>query len=278
MFKSIFYNEAQRTGSLSNITRTSQWSHLDDIVYDVADKKMNTICREQAVVKWIAVRIWAYKEWGPLHLSVKCFVCRPFGKDQTRPWRSRGFLPVKMRPEQRDVSLLMLGLPINPSYLDLARKSLLLVHSAKVQAPGMLHPQLTMICSPNTPKRLFSPPPIWSSCLFQILFFPLLTLQGLARLLAWLEGVEKKVSKPIGTRAPNLFLESVLFFFENKKATGRNRQYWGERGLFLIWPGLPSVLPRQRHNHSTMGKEGGSDEGGEVFFLQNHGQNYGPSS
>lgn len=178
----------------------------------------------------------------------------------------------------RDVSLLMLGLPINPSYLDLARKSLLLVRSAKVQAPGMLHPQLTMICSPNTPKRLFSPPPIWSSCLFQILFFPLLTLQGLARLLAWLEGVEKKVSKPIGTRAPNLFLESVLFFFENKKATGRNRQYWGERGLFLIWPGLPSVLPRQRHNHSTMGKEGGSDEGGEVFFLQNRGQNYGPSS
>lgn len=213
-----------------------------------------------------------------MHLSVKCFVCRPFGKDQTRPWRSRGFLPVKMRPEQRDVSLLMLGLPINPSYLDLARKSLLLVRSAKVQAPGMLHPQLTMICSPNTPKRLFSPPPIWSSCLFQILFFPLLTLQGLARLLAWLEGVEKKVSKPIGTRAPNLFLESILFFFENKKATGRNRQYWGERGLFLIWPGLPSVLPRQRHNHSTMGKEGGSDEGGEVFFLQNRGQNYGPSS
>lgn len=93
-----------------------------------------------------------------MHLSVKCFVCRPFGKDQTRPWRSRGFLPVKMRPEQRDVSLLMLGLPINPSYLDLARKSLLLVRSAKVQAPGMLHPRLTMICSPNTPKRLFFSP------------------------------------------------------------------------------------------------------------------------
>ena len=188
---------------------------------------------------------------------MSCFVCRPFGKDQTLFWRSPGYRPVKMRPDQRKVSLHPLGLPINPSYLQLARKSLLPVPSTEDQAPGMLHPQLTTILSPNTLERLFSP--LWSSCLLRVLFFPLLSLQGLARLLAWLEGVEKKVSKPIGTRAPNLFLESVLFFFENKKATGRNRQYWGEGGLFLIWPGLPPVLPRQRQNHSTMGKEGGSD-------------------
>lgn len=199
---------------------------------------------------------YGYKEWESLHSGVSCFVCRPFGKDQTLLWRSLGYRPVKMRPDQREVSLLMLGLPINPSYLQLARKSLLLVPSAEGLAPGMLRPQLTTILSPNTLERLFSPSdPLVS---YEFCFFPLLSLQGLARLLAWLEGVEKKVSKPIGTRAPNLFLESVLFFFENKKATGRNRQYRGEGGLFLIWPGLPPVLPRQRQNHSTMEKEGGS--------------------
>lgn len=73
------------------------------------------------------------------------------------------------------------------------------------------------------------------------LFFLLCSL--LARLLAWLEWVEKNVSKPIGTRAPNLFLESVLFsfFFQNKKATGKNRQYWGEGVCFSF--GQACLLP-----------------------------------
>lgn len=56
--------------------------------------------------------------------------CEPLclqGKDQTLLWRSRGYCPVKMKPGQREVFLLLLGLPINPSYLQLARKSPLLV-------------------------------------------------------------------------------------------------------------------------------------------------------
>lgn len=116
-------------------------------------------------------------------LTASCFVCRPFGKDQTFLWRSPGYRPVKMRPDQREVSLFMLGLPINPSYLQLARKSLLLVPSAERQAPGMLHPQLTTILSPNTLERLFFPlsDPLVS---YEFCFFPLLSLQGLARLLA----------------------------------------------------------------------------------------------
>lgn len=35
---------------------------------------------------------------------------------------------------------------------------------------------------------------------------------------------KKSLRKPLGTRAPILFLESALFFFQNKKATGKNRQ------------------------------------------------------
>lgn len=120
-------------------------------------------------LKW---RIWAHghKEWESLHTGVSCFVCRPFGKDQTVFWRSPGYCPVKMRPDQREVSLHPLGLPINPSYLQLARKSLLPVPSTEDQAPGMLHPQLTTILSPNTPERLF--PPSDRPVSYEFCFFP----------------------------------------------------------------------------------------------------------
>lgn len=124
-------------------------------------------------------------------------------------------------------------------------------------ASGMLHPQLTTILSPNTPQRLF--PPLIVLSLTSSVFSPALTSRSRQATCVTRGSGKKKVSKPIGTRAPNLFLESVLFFFENKKATGRNRQYEGEGGLFLIWSGLPPVLPRQRHNHSSTGREGGSD-------------------
>ncbi len=104
---------------------------------------------------------------------MSCFVCRPFGKDQTLLGRIPGYRPVKMRPDHREVSLLMLGLPINPSYLQLARKSPLLVPSAEGQAPGMLHLQLTTILSPNTPERLFSPSDRLVS--YEFCFFPALS-------------------------------------------------------------------------------------------------------
>lgn len=160
-----------------------------------------------------------------------------------RLWRSQDLYSVKSRPDQREVLILLLGLLINPSYLELAHKSLLPVLLA--QGPGMLLSQLTMILPPNT-ERDFLPPP-WSSCLLSSGFSLLsLSLQGPARLLAWLEGVEKSFQNPLA-REPQIYFWCVpfFFFFENKKATGRNRQYWGVGGLFFIWPGLPSVLPLQ---------------------------------
>lgn len=55
-----------------------------------------------------------------------CFhVCKavPFAKDQTPPCRNPGYCPVKMKPDQKEVFRLLLGLPINPLYLRLARTS-----------------------------------------------------------------------------------------------------------------------------------------------------------
>lgn len=109
-----------------------------------------------------------------MHWGVNCFVSRPIGEDQTLLWRIPGYRPVKMRPDQREVSLLMLGLLINPSYLQLARKSPLLVPLAEGQASGMLHPQLTTILSPNTPERL-SPPPLIALSLTSSVFSPALS-------------------------------------------------------------------------------------------------------
>lgn len=215
----------------------------------VTGRKMSTSCGDQSNVKR-RMGMYAF-EHGLLCL-------------QTLLWKSPAFHPVKTKPDQSKVLLLMLGLHLNPSYLKLARKSLLLVPSAEGLGPGMLHAQLTMILPPNSTKNFFFSLYIRSSCVgWALVFFPPASLSRSCQATCVTRGCgKKKVSKPIGTRAPNLFLESLLvffFFFENKKATGRNRQYWGEEGLFLIWPGLPSVLPRQRQNHSTMGKEGGSD-------------------
>ena len=152
----------------------------------------------------LCIGVWAALSAGPL-VRIRLL------------WRSPGYRPVKMRPDQREVSLLMLGLPINPSYLQLARKSPLPVPSAEGQAPGMLHPQLTAILSPNTPQRLFFFP-LRSSCLLRVLFFPLaLSLQGLARLLAWLEGVEKKGFKTHWHASPkSIFGERSFFLWKQK--------------------------------------------------------------
>lgn len=85
----------------------------------------------------------------------------------------------------------------------------------------MLHPMLTTILSPNTPEN--PSPPADHLVSYEFCFFPLVSLPSplLARLLAWLERVEKKPSKPLGTRAPNLFLESALFSFKTRKPQGK---------------------------------------------------------
>lgn len=66
----------------------------------------------------------------------------------------------------------------------------------------------------------------------------------------------------------SIFGERRFFFFslKTRKPQGKIGNSGAKGGLFLIWPGLPPVLPRQRHNHSTTGKECGSDEGRRSVF------------
>lgn len=56
------------------------------------------------------------------------------------------------------------------------------------------------------------------------LFFPLLSLQGLARLLAWLEGVEKKGFKTHWHASPkSIFGECSFFFLSKQKKSHREK-------------------------------------------------------
>lgn len=153
-----------------------------------------------------------------------CFhVCEAvlFAKDHTPICRNPGYCPVKMKPDQKEVFLLLLGLPINPLYLRFARTSPFRFSPEKGQAPGMVRSKLTTILSPNTQDR-HPPPP--SSCLLQVLFFPCSFFSSCqATCVTRVCGKKKKkrVSKAIGTRAPNLFLESVFFSFKTKKPQGK---------------------------------------------------------
>lgn len=124
-----------------------------------------------------------------------------------------------MKPDQKEVFLLLLGLRINPLYLRLARTSPFRFSPEKGQAPGMVSSKLTAILSPNTQER--HQPIILSVTNSTALSSPL------ARLLAWLEWVEKKSFKSHWHASPKSILGERLFFFQNKKTTGKNRQYWG---------------------------------------------------
>lgn len=151
-----------------------------------------------------------------------CFhVCEavPFAKDQTPLCRKPGYCPVKMKPDQKEVFLLLLGLPINPLYLRLARTSPFRFSPEKGQAPGMVRSKLTTILSPNTQER--HPPILLSvaSSVFPCSFFS--SCQATCVTRASGRKKKKKVSKAIGTRAPNLFLESVFFSFKTKKPQGK---------------------------------------------------------
>lgn len=141
-----------------------------------------------------------------------------FAKDHSPLWWNPGYRPVKMKPDQKEAFLLLLGLPINPLYLRLARTSPFLF-PWKGQAPRMVRSRLTAILPPNTQERDPHPPLIILSVTSSV--FPPALSSPPARLLAWLEWAEKKkkrVSKAIGTRAPNLFLESVFFFLSKQKS------------------------------------------------------------
>ena len=143
---------------------------------------------------------------------------------QTLLWRSPALHPVKTKPDQSAILLLMLGLRLNPSYLKLARKSLLLVPSAEGRGPEMLHAQLTMSLSPNSTKKHPPLSTVRSSCIWWALcFFPSLPCQGLARLLAWLEGVEKKKKRfqnPLARELQIYFRRAFFFSLKTKKPQG----------------------------------------------------------
>lgn len=108
----------------------------------------------------------------------------------------------------------------------------------------------------------------------------LYVLPDYGTVLAWLEGVEKKGLQILWHASPkSIFGEFFSFLLKTRKATGRNRQYWGEGCLFLIWPGLPSILLRSNVRTTALwGKRVAQTREEKCSFLQNHGQNCGPSS
>lgn len=205
-----------------------------------------------------------------------CFyVCKAdsFAKDRTPICRNPGYCPFKMKPDQKEVFLLLLGLPIKPLYLRLARTSPFRFSPEKGQTPGMVQSKLTTILSPNTQER--HPPPILLSVISSV--FPLLFLLLLPGYLRDQSEWKKRFQKPLA-REPQIYFWRGSFFLSKQKSHREKQAILGCRGLFLIWPGLPPVLPRQRHNHSALRKKCGLDKGGEVFSLQNHSQNYGLTS
>lgn len=139
-----------------------------------------------------------------------------------------GYRPVKMKPDQKEAFLLLLGLPVNPLYLRLAWTSPFLFPLKRVRLhgwSGLSLPQSFLL----THRRETSTPLIILSVTSSV--FPPALSSPPARLLAWLEWAEKKEKKGFKSHwhasPKSIFGERLFFFFQNKKATGKNRQYWG---------------------------------------------------
>lgn len=147
-----------------------------------------------------------------------CFhVCEavPFAKDQTPLCRKPGYCPVKMKPDQKEVFLLLLGLPINPLYLRLARTSPFRFSPEKGQAPGMVRSKLTTILSPNTQER--HPPILLSvaSSVFPCSFFS--SCQATCVTRASGRKKKKKFQKPLA-REPRIYFWRASFFLSKQKS------------------------------------------------------------
>lgn len=113
-------------------------------------------------------KIWAYghRKWESLHSGVSRFVC----KVRIRLFSGVAQATVQLKWSQtRERSfLLLLGLPINPSYLQLARKSCSLnTGPGSRDAPSEAYHNPF---SKHSRENFF--PPLWSSCLLRVLFFP----------------------------------------------------------------------------------------------------------
>lgn len=139
------------------------------------------------------------------------FFCEPFGKAQTPLPRSPGYHPVKMKPDQKEV----FGLFINSLYLLLARTSSFPVPSREGRAPVMRHAKLPTILSPSTPERLF---PRSSSCLLQVVFFPLRSLLFLPGYLRDKSDWGEKGFKNPLARDPQIYFWRAFFFLSKQKS------------------------------------------------------------
>lgn len=151
-------------------------------------------------------------------MSVRCFFCQHLGQDQTLLWRSPGYCPVKMKPDQREVFLLLLGLPINPLYLELARKSPLLVPSRLQGCSNLSFPQSFL----QTLQRDYFPP---SDHLvsYEFCFPPVLSsLFSSCQATCVTRVSGKKCFKTHWHASPkSIFGEPSFFFFKTKKPQGK---------------------------------------------------------
>lgn len=74
-------------------------------------------------------------------------------------------------------------------------------------------------------------PNLWTSCVLRVLFFPCSLFSSCqATCVTRVSG--KKAFKTYWHANPESIFGEPSFFFQNKKATGKNRQYWGEGVCF----------------------------------------------
>lgn len=139
-----------------------------------------------------------------------------------------GYRPVKMKPDQKEAFLLLLGLPVNPLYLRLARTSPFLFPLKRVRLhgwSGLSLPQSFLLT-----QRRETPTPLIILSVTSSVFPPRSLVSSCqATCVTRVSGKkEKKGFKSHWHASPkSIFGERLFFFFQNKKATGKNRQYWG---------------------------------------------------
>lgn len=148
-----------------------------------------------------------------------------FAKDHSSLWWNPGYRPVKMKPDQKEAFLLMLGLPINPLYLRLARTSPFLFPLKRVRLhgrSGLSLPQSFLLT-----HRRETPTPLIILSVTSSVFPPALSSPP-ARLLAWLEWAEKKKKKGFKSHwhaSPKSIFgwASFFFFFLSKQKSHREK-------------------------------------------------------
>lgn len=149
-----------------------------------------------------------------------------FAKDHSPLWWNPGYRPVKMKPDQKEAFLLLLGLPVNPLYLRLARTSPFLFPLKRVRLHGWSG--LSLLQSFLLTHRRETPTPPHHLVCYKFCFSPRSLVSSCQATCVTRVSGKKGFQKPLA-REPQIYFwrASFFFFFQNKKATGKNRQYWG---------------------------------------------------